>query len=565
MDTFIDVDENVIEPEEASGTTRDNVGGISIGSGSKSFRADSSGIWMGADKWEEAPFRVDMNGNMTASSANLTGSGYSKVVTFAQATIPTSVAIGDLWVDTDNENRIYRAESVGANEIKAGEWVDVSDSFHLEKVGGSYTTTLLTAAKVQIFPTTDIGIRAYASNGTSVVFQVDVGGANVGDVLIGNYAGGYGVLWDQSAGKLYVKGDVVAGNIDAARISSGTLSASRIPSLSAEKITSGYLSASRIEAGSLNASVIGAGTINASTITVTNLNASNINKGTLNVGASGKVSQIIIDQNSQGNAYLRFGSSSGSRIWCDTNGYIGMNALGGEMYFYVDSYQKLVLLSGSQAIIGRDVSGERTGLVVWGNTNVRQGDMRINDGKLRVNTTASTSETFHVGGAALIEGNLKSNHHDPRSSNSYNLGGDSQYWDYVYADTYVDKSMGWYDAGVHLPDGRLVSDMEGIKAIKPHPTQKVKNGAIKLDKRTLPLEAYIPAMDRDTKVPYPRNDDNEPYNPETGEVLTDGGSITQLVSIIIGALKELDNRIEVLEKTKEDLKKRLLNIEKGNK
>ncbi len=41
------------------------VGGL----GTKVFKADESGIWLGASKWADAPFRVDMSGNMVASSA----------------------------------------------------------------------------------------------------------------------------------------------------------------------------------------------------------------------------------------------------------------------------------------------------------------------------------------------------------------------------------------------------------------------------------------------------------------------------------------------------------------
>lgn len=52
----------------------------------------------------------------------------SKNVTFAQTSVPTSLAAGDLWIDTDDSNKTYRAASAGADEIKAGEWVLVRDA-----------------------------------------------------------------------------------------------------------------------------------------------------------------------------------------------------------------------------------------------------------------------------------------------------------------------------------------------------------------------------------------------------------------------------------------------------
>lgn len=51
----------------------DNVAAIKIGSGVKAFKADESGIWLGANKFADAPFSVDMSGAMKASSATITG------------------------------------------------------------------------------------------------------------------------------------------------------------------------------------------------------------------------------------------------------------------------------------------------------------------------------------------------------------------------------------------------------------------------------------------------------------------------------------------------------------
>lgn len=213
-DIFVDVDDKPYEKQEPSPDLM-NTATMQIGNGSKVFRADQSGIWLGAEKFVDAPFSVDMEGNLVASSADLGGTGYTKTVTFAQAAIPTSVAIGDLWVDTDDSNKMYRAASVGADAIIAGEWEQVDqDTYKLNKVGGTYTSTsTAAAAKVQILPDANTGLIAYTSDGSTVVFKVEVGGTNVGDVTIGNYAGGTGILWDQSAGALTVKGNMTAGTI----------------------------------------------------------------------------------------------------------------------------------------------------------------------------------------------------------------------------------------------------------------------------------------------------------------------------------------------------------------
>lgn len=57
---------------------------LQIGSGANVFRGDRQGIWLGAEKFADAPFRVDMEGNMVAESIAL--SGY----------IPTGGALTDI-------------------------------------------------------------------------------------------------------------------------------------------------------------------------------------------------------------------------------------------------------------------------------------------------------------------------------------------------------------------------------------------------------------------------------------------------------------------------------------
>lgn len=96
------------------------------GYGDKVFGSSQSGIWLGAADFSGAPFSVDMEGNLIATSADLSGSGYTKINIFKQNAVPTSVSIGDLWFDTDDENTLYRAASVGADQIIAGEWEEVA-------------------------------------------------------------------------------------------------------------------------------------------------------------------------------------------------------------------------------------------------------------------------------------------------------------------------------------------------------------------------------------------------------------------------------------------------------
>lgn len=126
INPFNDVSDKPLDTVSNYGTDiLRNVAAIEIGRGARAFKADESGIWLGGKTFATAPFSVDMLGNLIANSATL--GGYSKVNVFKQDAIPTSVSIGDLWIDSDDNNKLYWAASVGANEIKAGEWVLSND------------------------------------------------------------------------------------------------------------------------------------------------------------------------------------------------------------------------------------------------------------------------------------------------------------------------------------------------------------------------------------------------------------------------------------------------------
>lgn len=98
------------------------IAALQVGTGNRAFKADQSGIWLGANKFANAPFRVAMDGTVVV------GSGYTKINIFKQDGIPTSISTGDLWFDTNDKNKLYRAGSAGADEIAGGEWEAVRDT-----------------------------------------------------------------------------------------------------------------------------------------------------------------------------------------------------------------------------------------------------------------------------------------------------------------------------------------------------------------------------------------------------------------------------------------------------
>lgn len=140
---------------------------------------------------------------------------------------------------------------------------------------------------------------------------------------------------------------------------------------------------------------------------------------------------------------------------------------------------------------------------------------------------------------------------------TFNLGNAASYWNDVSYKTLTDRGcLGWFDEGVELRDGRKVSDVEALMNIKQHPTELTVYGVPRLDYKSMPKSVYRLAVDEKGN-PYPRDENDKPYKDITSEkgkvriYAEDGAETTALISIMIGAIKELNNRLNVLEKKNE--------------
>jgi len=72
VDAFNDVPDYQLNNPSTYGKDTLNVAAMNVGFGDKSFKSDDQGIWLGANFFEDAPFSVDMDGNITATSLDLT-------------------------------------------------------------------------------------------------------------------------------------------------------------------------------------------------------------------------------------------------------------------------------------------------------------------------------------------------------------------------------------------------------------------------------------------------------------------------------------------------------------
>lgn len=174
-----------------------------------------------------------------------------------------------------------------------------------------------------------------------------------------------------------------------------------------------------------------------------------------------------------------------------------------------------------------------------------------------------------------------SGHVHPNGAGSQNLGDATNYWADVSYKTLTDRGcLGWFDEGVELRDGRTVSDTEALLAIERDPEKETVYGVPMLKYDTFPRAAYSPApiATEDVYENVQIGIDEFP-DPTTGKLIEqpvierrlkwrvgekmgdDGVEMTSMFSIMIGATRELTNRIKALEAENATLNARIAALE----
>ena len=129
---------------------------------------------------------------------------------------------------------------------------------------------------------------------------------------------------------------------------------------------------------------------------------------------------------------------------------------------------------------------------------------------------------------------------NPVGAGSISSGDASSYWNDISHKTLTDRGcLPYCDDGVELSDGRIVSDTEALLSIGKHPTKITIQGLPMLDYKTFPKKSYKKAEVRG--VLLERDENDEPIGG------SDGVEMTMMFGVFIGAIKELTNRVAVLE------------------
>jgi len=110
----------------------------------------------------EATTRANADTASATLISNLTSTVGTKARTFAQNGVPTSIAAGDLWIDTNDSNKVYRAASAGSDAVTSGEWV-------LLDVGAALSTASTLSSEQTTRANADTALSTSISNLTSTV------------------------------------------------------------------------------------------------------------------------------------------------------------------------------------------------------------------------------------------------------------------------------------------------------------------------------------------------------------------------------------------------------------
>tara|TARA_R110000824_G_scaffold55066_1_gene151677 strand:- start:44 stop:2050 length:2007 start_codon:yes stop_codon:yes gene_type:complete len=179
---------------------------------------------------------------------------------FQQDGIPTSTSIGDVWFDTNDDNHPYTAEAIGADQITGGEWVSMRDatiSGALNTANAKNTTFYQddapSATKVgdlwfdtnddqKMYRATATGTgdwsQAVANAGNITAGTIDTNRLNASEIQAATVTVGAVNALAITADSIDLTNATVTGTLAAARIAAG--------SLDADKITGGTISITQL-------------------------------------------------------------------------------------------------------------------------------------------------------------------------------------------------------------------------------------------------------------------------------------------------------------------------------
>ncbi len=112
---------------DVAGTANAPANNATVGArlGTNLKAADGSTTLSDADVKNASIASSHVVGSGKLFTTTLPEDGATRSRTFRQTSVPTAVSAGDIWIDTDDNNRMYQAHSAGADEVTSGEWESI--------------------------------------------------------------------------------------------------------------------------------------------------------------------------------------------------------------------------------------------------------------------------------------------------------------------------------------------------------------------------------------------------------------------------------------------------------
>jgi len=406
------------------------------------------------------------------SIADAQATADGKIVTFYQDGVPTTGAEGDLWVDTNNDNKLYLCNGATCNSINAGEWESARDGTIATAQSAAEAAQASADGKIVTFyttstPTTQSDGDLWYSSSTDQFKRWDESGSS----------------WETVATLGAEFGTDITGSISAADVTSfidaNTFTATTVPTLFAtaaiDEAYIGDLTASKITTGTLGASVVYANDIEANQIQSGSLASGVIYTGTLNANqvTTGSIGAIDISATT--------GTFSGT-VTSLTQMSVIQSAVNGPSAIFTHSD------TGKSASTGIECSGKQ-GIIATGTSKPAVHGSGQAIGIYGIITGTATNEKaagfFDKGTgdyAILVDGDIV-----PDSSASSILGESGEEFDRLYVDDI--KITG----GIEIGD---VDGSSGTNWIKPSADGYGQVGA----SDTYFGSAYINAVNVGTKI-----------------------------------------------------------------
>jgi len=173
--------------------------------------------------------------NMVIGSAFIANLSVDKLVANAASTnefISNTAQIKDGII---NDLKITGTITVGHTDAKCTDALADQTSTHTANDAANYTGTTISGVGIQtsgsgglirMLPTAGVGFQVFNED-DDIVFWAQIGGADEGDITMGDYANNKGCKWDNSEATFTVRGvlnadDINAGGMSAERVTAGT-------------------------------------------------------------------------------------------------------------------------------------------------------------------------------------------------------------------------------------------------------------------------------------------------------------------------------------------------------